>query len=263
MTKISTKTPPGAPRVDEYLLVAQALRSEMAKRRLTQEALAALTGLSLATVGRTLRGKFRPETIMLIESKLDVPLRAAGRTGSTVAAAEYGSYHYDAVSHLVGEYLCARRAFSQPGQLALYPISIRWSPEPAGLAFSETNSIGRTNYSQKGFIYVPPGCAYLHLATVDRGSVRLITVSFVADKLVDTEPMRGLILTLYNPVASSHIPAVSPFVMFRLRDNDPRRALNGLLPETDPKARDIVEELAITERHQVMSAIRPPGFGGA
>ena len=248
--------------MDDDLLIAQALRSEMAKRRLTQEALAALTGLSLATLGRTLRGKFRPETIMLIESKLDVPLRAAARTGSTVAAAEYGSYHYDAVSHLVGDYLCARRAFSQPGQLALYPIAIRWSPEPAGLAFSETNSIGRTNYSQKGFIYVPPGCAYLHLATVDRGSVRLITVSFVADKLIDSEPMRGLILTLYNPVASSHVPAVSPFVMFRLRDNDPRRALPGLVPETDLKARDIVEELAITERHQVMNAIRPPASAG-
>ena len=88
MTKASTKAPPG-PRMDEYLLVAQALRSEMARRRLTQEALAALTGLSLATVGRTLRGKFRPETIMLIESKLDVPLRAAARTGSPVAADRY------------------------------------------------------------------------------------------------------------------------------------------------------------------------------
>ena len=109
---------------------------------------------------------------------------------------------------------------------------------------------------------MPPGCAYLHLATVDRGSVRLITVSFVADKLIATEPMRGLILTLYNPVASSHMPAVSPFVMFRLRENDPRRALNGLLPETDPKARAIVEELTIAERHQVMCAIRSPDFGG-
>ena len=248
--------------MDEDLRIAQALRAEMARRRLTQEALAALTGLSLATVGRALRGKFRTETIMLIESKLDVPLRAAGRSGSTVAATAYGSYHYDAVSHLVGDYLCARRAFSQPGQLALYPLSIRWSPEPAGLAFDETNSLGRINYSQKGFIYVPPGCAYLHLATVDRGSVRLITVSFVADKLIDSEPMRGLILTLYNPVASSHVPAVSPFVMFRLREKDGRRALNGLMPESDPRAGSIIEELTITERHQVMNAIRPPvGIG--
>lgn len=250
-----SKMAPGQRRDDDER-IAQALRAEMARRRMTQEALASLTGLSLATVGRTLRGKFRPETIMLIESKLGVPLRAAARSGSTVAAAQFGSYHYDAVSHLAGDYLCARRAFSQPGRLALYPLTIRWAAEPAGLAFDEINSIGRTNYSQKGYIYVPPGCAYLHLATVDRGSVRLITVSFVADKLIDSEPMRGLILTLFNPVASSHVPAVSPFVMFRLRESDPRRGLSGLLPETDGRARAIVDELAITERHQVMNTIR-------
>ena len=255
------KTPLKEQRLDEYLRIAQSLRTEMAKRRLTQEALSALTGLSLATVGRTLRGKFRPETIMLIESKLDVHLRGAASTRATVAAAEFGSYHYDQVAHLAGDYLCARRSFSQSGHLALYPITIRWSAEPAGLAFDENNSIGRTNYSQKGYVHVPPGCSYLHLATIDRGSVRLITVSFVADKSVDKEPMRGLILTLFNPVASSHVPAVSPFVMFRLRADDPRRALNGLIPESDPRLHAIVEELKLTERHQVMNAIRPPAVG--
>lgn len=252
------KSVPKAPRADDaYLRIAQALRAEMARRRLTQEALAATTGLSLATVGRALRGKFRPETILLIESKLDVPLRGPAASSGTVAATAFGSYHYDAVSHLTGDYLCARRAFSQTGHLALYPISIRWSTEPAGLGFDEVNSLGRTDYSQKGFVHIPPGCAYLHLATSDRGSVRLITVSFVSDKLIATEPMRGLILTLYNPVSSSHVPAVSPFVMFHLADKDPRRALHGIVPETDPRLGPIVDELRLTERHQVMSAIRP------
>ena len=234
----------------------------MARRRMTQEALAALTGLSLATVGRTLRGKFRPETIMLLESKLAVPLRGPASGASTVSAAEFGSYHHDAVAHLAGDYLCARRSFSRPGHLALYPMTIRWTAEPAGLAFDEINSMGRTNYSQKGYVHVPPGCSYLHLATIDRGSVRLITVSFVADKLIGTEPMRGLVLTLYNPVASSHLPAVSPIVMFRLGSDDPRRALNGLTPDTDETVRMIVEELCLTERHQAMNAILPPGIGG-
>lgn len=245
-------------RAEDDRRIAQALRTELAKRRLTQEALAALTGLSLATVGRTLRGQFRPETITLIESKLDVPLRATRDADTAVAHADHGSYHYDAVSHLVGDYLCARRSFSQAGHLALYPLTIRWSREPAGLTFDEHNRVGRTNYSQKGYVYMPPGCAYLHLATVDRGSVRLITVSFVADKLVDSEPMRGLILTLYNPVASSHVPAVSPFVMFRLGADDPRRQLSGLIAESDSRVAGLIEELAITERHQVMNAIRPP-----
>ena len=120
------KTAPGEQRGDAYLLIAQALRAEMARRRMTQESLAVLTGLSLATVGRTLRGKFRPETILLIESKLDVPLRGGASTAATVAATEFGSYHYDAVAHLTGDYLCARRSFSKASHLALYPITIRW-----------------------------------------------------------------------------------------------------------------------------------------
>jgi transcriptional regulator with XRE-family HTH domain len=257
--KSGSNDDPKEPRIDTYLRTAQALRTEMAQRRMTQEALAKLTGLSLATVGRTLRGKFRPETILLIESKLDVPLQGAARSPPTVSSAQFGSYHYDAVSHLAGDYLCARRSFAQPGHLALYPLSIRWAAAPAGLAFEERNSMGRTDYSQNGYAHIPPGCSYLHLATIDRGSVRLITVSFVADKLIESEPLRGLILTLYNPVASSHVPAVSPFIMQRMRGGDPRTALHGVIAETDVRVRGIAEELNLTERHQVMSAIRPPG----
>ena len=237
----------------------------MATRRMTQEALSALTGLSLATVGRALRGKFRPETMMLIESKLEISLRARldeVPKPAVVAAAEFGSYHYDTVAHLAGTYLCSRRAFSKPGSLVLYPITVAWGVAPAGLRFEEVNHVGRTDYSQSGHVHIPPGCSYLHFATVDRGSVRLITVSFVADKLIGTEPMRGLVLTLYNPVASSHLPAVSPIVMFRLGSDDPRRALNGLTPDTDETVRMIVEELSLTERHQAMNAILPPGIGG-
>lgn len=245
--------------VGSDLAIAEALRAEMAKRRLTQEALAKLTGLSLATIGRTLRGKFRRETIMLIESKLDARLARGSAAGApTVSDAQFGSYHYDAVAHLIGDYLCARRAFSKPGHIAVYPVSIRWTADPAGLAFEEVNAIGRTDYSQKGHVHIPPGCAYLHLATIDRGSVRLLTVSFVADKLIETEPMRGLVLTLYNPVASSHVPAVSPVVLVRLAKDDARRSLNGLIGEADARVAGIVDELALAERHQVMNAIREP-----
>jgi transcriptional regulator with XRE-family HTH domain len=249
----------GGQRIDDYLRVAQALRAELAKRRMTQEALSALTGLSLATIGRALRGKFRPETIVLIESKLEVSLKPAAAESATVADETFGSYHRQAVAHLIGDYLCARRAFSKPGFLALYPMSIAWSSSPAGLAFREVNKIGRTDYSQQGFVHVPPGCAYLHLATVDRGSVRLITVSYVADKLIETEPMRGLILTLSNPVASNHVPAVSPFVMLKLRENDPRAGLAGLLPANDARVAAIVEEIVTAERHQSVCAIAARG----
>ena len=250
------------PRGDgEHRQVSQMLRVELAKRRMTQDALAAVTGLSLATIGRALRGKFRAETIMLIESKLEISLGAAPRRDqhSMVAAEQLGSYHFQNVSHLVGEYLCARRAFSKPDDLVLYPITISWTQQPAqlaGLRFDEINKIGKVDYSQSGHVYLPPGCSYLHLATVDRGSVRLITVSFVPDKLIEDEALRGLILTLYNPVASSHVPAVSPFVMLKVGADDKRRQFHGVYAASDRRFGFIVEELEVAEQQQAQCVIR-------
>jgi transcriptional regulator with XRE-family HTH domain len=244
---------------DERLMIARALRDELARRRMTQESLAALTGLSLATIGRVLRGSFRPQSIVLIESKLEVSLSGAGAESSRVAAPEYGSYHYETVAHLVGDYLLVRRAFSRGDTIVLYPLSVRWRASPGGLEFEEKNRVGRSDYSQKGFVHIPPGCAYLHLATIDKGSVRLMTVSFVADTQIAAEPMRGLILTLYNPVASTHMPAVSAVVLVKLGEADQRRNLPVSLLISDPRSAPFLSEIETAERQQVACAIGRPG----
>ncbi|KAB2849689.1 MAG: helix-turn-helix transcriptional regulator [Hyphomicrobiaceae bacterium] len=240
---------------DPYLETARALRAELAKKRMTQEGLAELTGLSLATIGRALRGKFRPETLALITDRLGVSVNGPAREETRTAAAEFGSYHRDTVQHLVGNYLCARRGFANAETLVLYPMSISWAADPAGLRFEERNKVGKRDYSQSGYVHIPPGCSYMHLATIDRGSVRLITVSFVSDKLIQSEPIRGLILTLYNPFASNHVPAVSPIVLTRLAERDPRSDLAGVHPRSDPRLASFAQELEIAETQQSIIAI--------
>lgn len=243
---------------DPYLEAARTLRAELAKKRLTQEALAELTGLSLATIGRALRGKFRPETLALISDKLGVSVTGPSREEARTAASEFGSYHRDTVRHLVGKYLCARRGFADAKTLVLYPMTISWATDPAGLRFEERNKVGKRDYSQSGYVHIPPGCSYMHLATIDRGSVRLITVSFVSDKLIHAEPIRGLILTLYNPFASNHLPAVSPIVMTKLDDGDPRSELAGVHPRSDPRLAGIAQDLEIAESQQSVIATGRP-----
>ncbi len=123
-----------------------------------------------------------------------------------------GGYSRESAGELEGKYVCVRPTFVDPEIINAYVIVISWDINRSSLMFEE-EARADSAYTQRGKIYIPEGKPFIHLVTMDRGAVRLTTVS---------RPDRqqgfahGLILTLSNPRGVHFTPASAPVVMRRL-----------------------------------------------
>src|ERR1700761_8088924 len=120
---------------------AETIREELARRRISRQALAEQAKLSLSTLEKALGGRrpFTLATTVRIEQALGVSLRGAldvappsapkpptSRGG--VAPDSLGSYSRRAVSWLEGNYLTLRPSFGDKGALYAYRTEISWDP---------------------------------------------------------------------------------------------------------------------------------------
>jgi hypothetical protein len=100
-------------------------------------------------------------------------------------------------------------------EITAYLVDIRWDDEHSRLVFEE-KSRPDTRHHQRGDIYVGYGTSFISLVTIDRGTVRLITVS-----QPDPENIcRGIFLGFYNPRSTLLIPVSVPIVLRRLAESE-------------------------------------------
>src|SRR6186713_417183 len=115
--------------------IADTIREEIARRRISRQSLAELAKLSLSTLEKALGGRrsFTLATTVRIEQALGVSLRKAdapppaetkAASNGDVAPDSLGAYSRRAVSWLEGNYVTVRPSFGDKGAIYVYRTEI-------------------------------------------------------------------------------------------------------------------------------------------
>ena len=132
-------------------------------------------------------------------------------SSSDSAAQNLGAYSRSNAEELEGCYVCFRPGFTVADLINAYLLVIRWDEAESCLMFEEQGRAD-ASHTQKGRIYIPDGCPFINLVTIEKGAIRLITVS----RPEKQEPGRGLVMTLSNPSGMHFTPASAPIVLRRV-----------------------------------------------
>ena len=205
----------------ESMETARLVREEIARRRISRQALADMARISLSTLEKALAGKrpFTLATLLRIEEALSVSLRpgstaaqaVAGPSGGDVAPESLGAYARSAVTWLEGRYLTLCPSFGTPGGLFAYLTTIRWDVAKACLVFAES---GR--FEQAGQVSMPNLSGHIYLVTNEQGQYRLAMLS----RPTIDGAMFGILTTLQVGHGSQLVPAATPLALRKLAEGE-------------------------------------------
>lgn len=213
--------------------IAERLREELARRRISRQALADMAKISLSTLEKALSGRrpFSLATIVRIEDVLDTSLReqeVAPPAGDALLAPEdMGSYSRPAVRWIEGDYLTLRPAFNRNGAIYAYRTEIFWDEEAGHLGFAESERAD-SEFTQAGFVSMPNLSAHTYLVTTNEGQYRLIMLG----RSTRERQMYGLLSTLQVGAGSQLLPVACPIALVPLGQLE--EACFGLLSPGDP-----------------------------
>ncbi|MEE4453077.1 helix-turn-helix transcriptional regulator [Novosphingobium resinovorum] len=198
--------------------IAAALREELARRRISRQALADMAKISLSTLEKALSGSrpFSLATVVRIEDVLATSLRGrpddrgagGAATETQLAPAHMGSYSRPAVRWIEGAYLTLRPAFSQPGAIYAYVTEIFWNAAAGHLDFAESERADST-FTQAGFVSMPNLSGHTYLVTSEEGQYRLIMLG----RGTRERRMFGLLSTLQVGSGSQLLPVSCPIAL--------------------------------------------------
>ncbi len=217
------------------------------------------TGMTGAVIGVMVLTAFRKSEHARKDDAAHVRLETSLPVGnlelpvpsSSDAAKNLGAYSRVNVEELEGCYVCFRPGFTVADLITAYLVVIRWDEAESCLMFEEQGRAD-ASHTQKGRIYIPDGCPFINLMTIEKGAVRLITVS----RPNDQEPARGLIMTLSNPRGMHFTPANAPIVLRRVASEIPQL---GFLRPDSPDYESYRRELeTVIPAFGLLSAVPQP-----
>jgi transcriptional regulator with XRE-family HTH domain len=194
--------------------VAETIREEIARRRISRQALAEQAKLSLSTLEKVLGGRrpFTLATTVRLEQALGIFLRkgvdvvpAALPANGDVAPDGLGAYSHRAVAWLEGVYVTLRPSFGNKDAIYAYQTEIAWDAAGSSLMFREGERLD-VAYTQYGEVAVPNQSGFIYLVTNRHGQHRLITVS----RPTINGEMYGIITTLLAGRGSLLTPIAAP-----------------------------------------------------
>jgi transcriptional regulator with XRE-family HTH domain len=196
--------------------VAGRLREELARRRISRQALADMAKISLSTLEKALSGSrpFTLATVVRIEDVLATPLRrpaAAPPSDALMAPETMGSYSRPAVRWIEGSYVTIRPAFSNPDAVYVYRTEIFWDEAAGHLRFAESDRADST-FTQAGFVSMPNLSGHTYLVTSEEGQYRLIMLG----RATRERRMFGLLSTLQVGTGSQLLPVACPIALLPL-----------------------------------------------
>jgi transcriptional regulator with XRE-family HTH domain len=195
--------------------IAARVREELARRRLSRQALADLAKISISTLEKALAGRrpFTLATTIRLEEALGATLRAPARAPpSGLAPESLGAYSRPAVAWLEGEYLTLRPSFEEAGAVYAYRTEIAWDEASSSLAFREA-ARQDADFTQKGVVSLSNQSGHIYLVTNEQGQFRLIILGRPA---IGGE-MYGTLATLQAGHGSQLTPAAAPIAFVPLR----------------------------------------------
>ena len=205
--------------------VAVILREEIARRRISRQALAEQARLSLSTLEKALGGR-RPFTLastVRLEQALGISLRqaqavqaAAPAVHDAVAPDGLGAYSRRSVAWLEGVYLTLRPSFGDKAAIYAYRTEIAWDASVSALLFRESEKLDDAAHTQSGEVAVPNQSGHIYLVTNRHGQHRLITLSrpTIAGELY------GIISTLLAGRGSQLTPIAAPIALLPIKSID-------------------------------------------
>ena len=203
--------------------VAELVREELARRRISRQALAEQAKLSLSTLEKVLGGRrpFTLATTVRLEQALGVPLRKGKGhdVAPPVAAANgevspdgLGAYSRRAVAWLEGAYITVRPSFGDKEAIYAYRTDIAWDAPSSSLVFREGERLDAAS-TQYGEVAVPNQSGHIYLVTNRHGQHRLITVS----RPTILGEMYGIITTLLAGRGSLLTPIAAPIAFLPIK----------------------------------------------
>lgn len=213
-------------------LIADRVREELARRRMSRLKLADSARISLSTLEKALSGgrPFTLGTLVRLETALGVSLRPtppAPPPAPDLAPESLGAYSRAAVRRLEGSYVTLRPSFSAAADIFAYRTEIAWDPVASCLVFAES-ARADADFTQRGQVSISHESGHIYLITSEGGQFRLVLLS---------RPTRGgvlfgLLTTLHagrgaqlTPASSiiAYVPAdrLPDLPMGRISANDP------------------------------------------
>lgn len=227
--------------------IARKVREELARRRISRQALADMARISLSTLEKALGGSrsFTLATVIRLEEALGTPLRgraSAAAPAPTYAAEELGAYARGAVRWLEGRYVTLRPLFDGSDGVYAYLTEISWDDEASCLAFRESERID-SSFAQHGRVSMPHLSGHIYLVTADAGQYRLALLG----RPTIAGSLYGILATLLVGHGSQLVPAASPLALLRI-ERDPAPAFGRIEPGHPAHQRYRAEVEAVTER---------------
>lgn len=190
--------------------IATRLREELARRRISRQALADMARISLSTLEKALSGSrgFTLATIIRLEEALGTSLRAASAAlvaEPGLAPEHMGSYSRAAVRWIEGNYVTLRPSFGQEGAVYAYRTTIFWDDGACHLRFAE-NARQDGAFAQAGHVSMPNLSGHTYLVTMEEGQHRLIMLG----RATREKQMFGLLSTLQVGAGSQLVPVACP-----------------------------------------------------
>lgn len=209
--------------------IALRLREELARRRISRQALADMARISLSTLEKALSGSrpFTLATVVRIEDVLGASLRqqaAPTATDAALAPEHMGSYSRPAVRWIEGAYVTLRPSFGDPGQIYAYRTEIFWDAAEGHLRFAEAERADAA-FAQAGFVSMPNLSGHTYLVTSEAGQFRTI----ILGRATRERRMFGLLSTLQVGTGSQLVPVACPIAL--VPDNQLPEAEYGLVGE--------------------------------
>lgn len=203
------------------LRVAERVREEIARRRISRQHLADEARISLSTLEKALSGHrpFTLATIIRLEQAIGFELRDQTETekpkpvvSSGHAAEELGSYSRAAVSWLEGTFLTLRPSFGNHGDIFAYCTDIVWDAGNAHLKFEERERTD-VSFSQRGCVSVPHLSGHVYLVTNTSGQYRMAVLS----RPSIAGEMYGILTTLRAGQGAQLTPVSVPLVLVPMK----------------------------------------------
>ena len=200
--------------------VAELVREELARRRISRQALAEQAKLSLSTLEKVLGGRrpFTLATTVRLEQALGVALRKGSdktppaTVNGEVSPDSLGAYSRRAVAWLEGTYITVRPSFGDKEAIYAYRTDIAWDAPSSSLLFREGERLDAA-YTQYGEVAVPNQSGHIYLVTNRHGQHRLITVS----RPTILGEMYGIITTLLAGRGSLLTPIAAPIAFLPIK----------------------------------------------
>ncbi|KQW78790.1 helix-turn-helix domain-containing protein [Brevundimonas sp. Root1279] len=198
--------------------IARRVREELARRRISRQALADMAKVSISTLEKALSGKraFTLATVIRLEEALGAPLRPRPAPppvldAVTASPEGLGGYARGSVRWLEGRYLTLRPSFGSPGDIYAYLTTIEWDAARSHLVFAESERLDSA-FAQTGSVSLPSQSGTVYLVTNVEGQYRLAILSRPTIK----RALYGILSTLLIGHGSQLVPAAVPLAMIRL-----------------------------------------------